>query len=180
MRRGFTLVEILTCVAILLIVFAISLPAFRAAKESAKRADTIESLRQLGHAFALYRADYETDPNASDPESLGFPPDDNAEAYRPFTIFGQKYKNAFGRTVRVWYGMSRRTSTDTDVATWTRYVQRCGPASVIVGDFTFNDFDPIKSPTRSIYGIGLRLDGGVVTQTHPGAVPDPFWWECKP
>lgn len=57
MRRAFTLIEILTCIAIVVVIAAITMPVFITAKRSALRADETSRLRQIGIGFGLYEED---------------------------------------------------------------------------------------------------------------------------
>lgn len=61
-RRAFTLVELLTVVAILSLLAAILFPVFSAVRAAARRAACMSNLRQIGMAVALYRQDYEALP----------------------------------------------------------------------------------------------------------------------
>lgn len=58
-RTGFTLIEILIVIAIILIVIGIALPVFIRAKTSAKHTVCINNLKQLGTALAIYAADHD-------------------------------------------------------------------------------------------------------------------------
>jgi prepilin-type N-terminal cleavage/methylation domain-containing protein/prepilin-type processing-associated H-X9-DG protein len=57
-KRAFTLIELLVVIAILATLAALLFPVFARAREKARQSRCLSNLRQLGTAFALYRADY--------------------------------------------------------------------------------------------------------------------------
>jgi prepilin-type N-terminal cleavage/methylation domain-containing protein/prepilin-type processing-associated H-X9-DG protein len=56
-RRAFTLIELLTVIAIIGILAAILIPSIGAVRKSARSSQCVSNLRQIGIAFPLYAAD---------------------------------------------------------------------------------------------------------------------------
>ena len=59
MKRAFTLIELLVVIAIIAILAAILFPVFAQAKESAKRAECLSNLRQIGFGLEMYLSDFD-------------------------------------------------------------------------------------------------------------------------
>lgn len=56
---GFTLVELLVCVAIILMLVALLMPALQRIRETAKNTKCVSNLRQIGMVTFIYAADYD-------------------------------------------------------------------------------------------------------------------------
>jgi len=59
MKKGFTILELLICIIILSILFAILFPIFIVVKKNAYQTVTMSSLRDLGHSWKMYCSDYD-------------------------------------------------------------------------------------------------------------------------
>lgn len=57
-RKGFTLVELLVVIAVIIMLAGFLLPALGKAKEQGRRSGCMNNLKQIGLAVALYRLDY--------------------------------------------------------------------------------------------------------------------------
>ena len=70
-RRGFTLVELLVVIAIIGILIGLLLPAIQAARESARRANCINNLKQVGLAFHTHHDTFKRFPSAGQVTTAG-------------------------------------------------------------------------------------------------------------
>lgn len=92
-ERGFTLVEILVCVAIIAVLAALMFPVFSRAKNSAKETDAATNLRQIYMAIELYRSD--------NPDSIPFGTRD--EMHLPLVYLTDDWEGIPGAPLSSWF-----------------------------------------------------------------------------
>lgn len=70
-ERGFTLVELLVVISIIGIVVALTIPAVQASRESARRLECTNRLKQMGLALSAHHAQHGIYPSGSLANSIG-------------------------------------------------------------------------------------------------------------
>lgn len=70
-RRGFTLVELLVVMAVLVIITAVAVPAYNRSQEKMRQTQCISNLNSIGQALRMYRLDWK-----------GYPPRNNPAYYK--------------------------------------------------------------------------------------------------
>jgi prepilin-type N-terminal cleavage/methylation domain-containing protein/prepilin-type processing-associated H-X9-DG protein len=93
-RRGFTLVELLVVIAIIGVLVALLLPAVQAARESARRSDCTNRMKQIGLATMMYHDARSVFPSAyitraGGGGSMGTPDPTSGDAGPGWTMFVQ-------------------------------------------------------------------------------------------
>lgn len=170
LRRGFTLLELLVIIAIIVILAAIFLPVFAQVREKGRQSTCLSNLRQLGQAYMAYAQDWDeqfplmvqaptrrfnvywSPPNLV-PESRN-----NPELQAMYSTMGANALYPYTRNYKIWACPSSEL------------------AEQFPGDPIYREFTPGVKPTEISYQFNGLL-GALSTEQihHPSLVP--MIWE---
>lgn len=170
---AFSLVEMLICVAIILLILALSAPALTSAKDSAKRKSSQLRLRQLYSSTVLYLNDY---PDASSPNDR--PP--LSYVYSTFLGLGEPFFiSPCG--IKPTVGPPPHTPK-WGYAYWAipnppdPYYQKYGDNSMLFSDPNCNAHGVFDSPYATKRGLGVTMGGRLINHVKPGNAYRESWW----
>lgn len=175
-RRGVTLVEVLTCIAIIGVVAAIAFPVFASAKLSSKKTASKESLHQAWLALMIYRSDHGGGADFGTAGEMALPMDEASAKILP--------RPAYVGPNGAWqlYWSPQTDTTDYRVTKeWVDYTRRCREDSVLIGDRAYDTADPrlgMSEPSILHILLGLRLSGKIEERRNRGTPSSPYWWPC--
>lgn len=180
MKLAFSLIELIVCIAIVLVIAALAFPVFTSSKMAAYQATTRSNLRQLYIALELYRQGNDG-ADVGSLYALGLPP----VSYYGQVIAKDLNPPLAGRYPGLgWYYMMPPEPgvVDRDIAQrWLSYNAKCEARSILLVDVNFSEHPPIGgSPLLPRVGIGVRLDGGLSRLSKPGGPLSYDWWGCNP
>lgn len=178
MRRAFTLVEILSVLAIAGILGAISFPVFYRVKRSAAQSTCLSNLHQLGVALALYQSDYHGRETGT-PSEMGLPPNLGYLDLKVNLRCGGINPDGDVAGYHIAWPNPQETTKEAKrvQADWAGYTALYGPAAVVLSDPNHQEESGPRSYTwQSWRVLGLRLDGSAFTRRRMGYPKGWGWW----
>ena len=179
-KLGFTLVEVMVVIAIILLLAAIVTPIYLRSKRSAKETVSVENLRQLHLAMTLYRADYGGDGIYGDVDAMGLP--------TSLQLYGGLAGEPYGITEEM-LASPCGVHPSLDARLNVMYWMASGGPRVEVASLEFQEdlilwYDPscndsgvqLENPYRSKLILGVLLGGELVRRRAKGNFEDPAWW----
>lgn len=175
-KRGFTIVEVLACAAIVVSLAAIFQPALSQAVVAARRTVAVSNLHQLHLALKLYQMDHGGDGTYGKASQMGLP---------DFVWFFERPEGPLRHlpaTTGLWHSPCGRHpyletprdatsdltmyTTDMEEEYWPTYSVRYEEASMLVIDKNCADHAvPLYSPYRTKRLMGVRLNGSLARIT---------------
>lgn len=168
--RGFTLVEILTVLAITLVLYSVLTPIFISVKTQAKETNAKHNLRQIFVATALYRMDWEQTSYGT-ASNMGIPLLEQIEALPvPFSMLSKSPCVAPENGPLMWSpDNSKQFETDS-----LKYEER----ATLVIDMNCNPKGtPLNSKWFPIKGFATTIGGNLRVVRKPGDWHDDEWWQ---
>jgi prepilin-type N-terminal cleavage/methylation domain-containing protein/prepilin-type processing-associated H-X9-DG protein len=168
-RRGFSLIELLVVMAVVLVMFAILLPAVQSARATARRATCINNLKQIGLAAQNYSASWESLPLSM---TLGEGHGNGSSAFTALLPFAEQIAlfNGYNFWLENWQ-LSNGTVVGTRVEVFQCPDNR-DVEGVPAGDARFSESKAVFS--KGHYGVnwgggheGWAQGGGAYRRTPP-------------
>jgi prepilin-type N-terminal cleavage/methylation domain-containing protein len=184
MKRAFSLIELLTCISILLVLFSITYPVLGLVERNSRRSAAASNLHQLYLAASIYRTDYDGDARYGSPAEMGLPTDtgpwptpyvsfmaDKSEFWRsPCGINTHWFPSDPPPRITVVY----RPSADTSYGTYAALYRG---NSLLFKDYNCDDPDaPFENQYVMHRGIGVLVEGQLMTPYKPGLMESDEWW----
>lgn len=179
MKRGFTLVEVITCLAIIAIVAAIAAPVFSQAKRSAKITASISNLHQMHLALKLYQFEHEGDGKYGKMAEMGLPTGEVLMRQRlglPLEI----WKSPCGQNPS-WAPVPVVIQYDYYPDSGLDHFETIAPSFqenlIVLSDMHCADHgDPLYSDFVHHRGLGVLLSGALKNLNKPGDSRWQKWW----
>ncbi len=176
---GFSMVEVIYCIAIIAIVAAILIPVFRSAKHSAQVTASISNLHQMHVALNLYQSAQSSAAVSGSLAEMGLPSGSNA--YDSLHIPPELWQSPCGLNtswtpgpiVKIQYEYFAQTS----FTPWDEAIKSYQENAVMFVDMNCAEHgEPLRSAFILHRGLGVRLSGALLNLHKPGNYGQQEWW----
>jgi len=190
-RRGLSIVELLVCLAIVILVFAITFPVLTSARKSSRTSASVSALRNIYGAIAIYREQHGGgSPNGKN-HAMALP-DFQTVRSTGLGLTQDAWQSPCGHPDRELFASLPTTRRPrfliefdympSDTTTWQYYTQNEGENSILVADL---NCDPHRmemkySSYRQYHSIGLYLGGHIRSVRRSGNPHDLTYWCTVP
>lgn len=188
MRRAFTLLETLFVIAIILVVTAISFPVIARAKHGASKARCLSNLRQLGVAAAIYSADHDGSPLATDRSGMGLPQSpymlvrnkgavpENPEVFECSQPARPGWMNTAYQCFFCYLDSESRAAKE-----WEDHVEKMGTRAMLFVDWNHDSPPEVRTAEYVTHkAFGVQIDTSIRHETKKGAPDRPAFWNRQP
>ena len=178
--RAFTLIEVLSVIAIVAFLAALLFPVVKKAKERAKTTASMSNLRQIYVALQLYALDSEPNATSGTASDMGIPPSDMMLVYNPALFPNTEgiWKSACDHHPLAPESFTNYSYYPANDGTFPAYSRKYKGSAIWLTDFNCNPASvDIYADFEEKFAIGLRADGSITTRTHytSAASIETFW-----
>lgn len=170
--RAFTLLELLTSIAVIALLVAILYPVFTKAIDSAKITRSVANMKQLHQAVMLYMNDYDLSGPEQVPISLSLVIRDRNI---PREILRTGGRSIFGESDLYRCMFQREIGTSSEFL-WKEHVQATSGNPVMLVDQTF-DHANLEDAFGLHRSFAIFFHGNVVHKSHHGSAGTLETWE---
>jgi prepilin-type N-terminal cleavage/methylation domain-containing protein len=187
-ERGFTLVEMLATMAVILVMAGVVYASLAPVREKAREAHCINNLHQIWHAIQMYRQDYggQDPPEALTASQLGLPDSsqklqgylrDTSVFMCPSQYWGKGDQNRHMASY-IW-SIEQETSVPPPFLSFGQMVAKHGEETPLISDphhgLKYRDYDPTAQSSKTYRVVVLRLNGQVKSCLVPHNAPSWDW-----
>lgn len=182
-RFAFTLTEVLTCIAIVVVLAAIAFPVFGSAKRSAYESQCLSNLKQLQLAVVFYQESHGGSGQFGDLYTMNLPPPPPYRVMKNTKELGECNGDAKlwkGPNFFAYFYIPVPPGQRTGSVTWAEYSTANQDDSMLFLDLNHNPAStPLSLSNLVRKGIGITLGGRLIRKTKRGDWWDFDWWKIK-
>lgn len=176
-RRAFTLIEMLTVIAIILIVAGITFGSFSSAKERAKESACGNNLHQIWLSVELYRNDQGGGGGEGSLSQMGLPPEPASLALSDALWMGCKGPGHAPEILPLNYQwLAGISDSMVENLEWIPTTREYHEESVLIADWRHNTDQELKLTLSLKNSQGITVGGSLRHRRASGTIPTVRWW----